>query len=56
MIESVTPYCSSPHHILVILFPMKLTWPLCEVHCKFAYLLIHVPEIKSSIVASVLFC
>lgn len=54
MIESVTPYCSSPHHILVILFPMKRTWPLCEVLCKFAYLLIQ--AIKSSIVASVLFC
>lgn len=63
MIESVTVtpflfYCvfSSLHHILVIVYPIKLTWPLCEVHCKFAYLLITAIKISIHVVASVLFC
>lgn len=58
MIEIVIPlllYCVffSPHHILVIVFPVKLTWPLCEVHCKFAYLLIPAIKGRTIIVASV---
>lgn len=61
IIEIVIPlllYCEffSPHHILVIAFPVKLTWPLCEVHCKFAYLLIPAIKSRTHIVASVLFC
>lgn len=59
MIESATPfllYCVfSSHHILTIVFPMKLTWPLCEVHCKFAYLLIPAIKSRTIIVASVFF-
>lgn len=42
----------SPHYILVIVFPVKLTWPLCEVHCKFAYLLIPAIKGRTIIVAS----
>lgn len=61
MIEIVIPlllYCVffSPHHILVIVFPVKLTWPLCEVHCKFAYLLIPAIKSRTIIVASGFFC